>query len=215
MLTISLKRKMSEPYQPKKHATLKQAQPFLNAFKYFYQINDATADFFIQNTYPLTVKKGAVIHYAGEICNHIYFITKGAIRGFVKEGNKEKTTYISVENEMVTAIYSYYMQRPSVENMDAVEDCQLLKMSHEKLQELYELEPTVNILVRRILEKYYADAEMRALTSRFSSAEIKYEFFLENYSHLTNRIPLTYIASFLGISLETLSRVRAKKRSQK
>ncbi len=206
---------MSQTPQLPKHATLEEAQPFLNAFNYFYQINNATANFFIQNTYPLTLNKGETLHKAGDICNHIYFITKGALRGFVKESNKEKATYISVENEMVTAIYSYYMQRPSVENIDAVEDCILLKMSHDKLQQLYELEPTTNILVRRILEKYYADAEMRALTSRFSSAEIKYEFFLQNYSHLANRIPLTYIASFLGITLETLSRVRAKKRSRK
>jgi CRP-like cAMP-binding protein len=197
--------------QPLQHATPEEAQPFLNAFKYFYEVNEATALFFMQNTYPLTISKGELLHKAGDICNHIYFITKGALRGFVKEGDKEKTTYISIENEMVTAIYSYYMQRPSVENMDAVEDCKLLKMSHEKLQQLYELEPTTNILVRRILEKYYSDAEMRALTSRFSNADIKYEFFLQNYSHLANRIPLKYIASFLGINIETLSRVRAKK----
>ena len=205
---------MNQTPQLTKHATPEQAQPFLNAFKYFYEVNEATAKFFTENTYPITLRKGETLHKSGEICNYIFFITKGAVRGFVNEGDKEKTTFISIENEMVTAIYSYYMQRPSVENMDAVEDFQILSMTHDKLQQLYELEPTVNILVRRILEKYYADAEMRALTSRFSNAEIKYDFFLQNYSHLANRIPLTYIASFLGINLETLSRVRAKKRSR-
>jgi CRP-like cAMP-binding protein len=198
--------------QPK-HATPEQAQPFLEAFKFFYQINEPTAIFFMQNTYPISIKKGTMLHKAGDICNHIYFITKGAVRGFVNDNGKEKITWISVENEMVTSIYSYYMQQPSLENMDAIEDCEILSMSHEKLNELYDLEPSANILVRRILEKYYADAEIRALTSRFSDADTKYEFFLNNYSHLANRIPLTYIASFLGINLETLSRVRAKKRS--
>jgi CRP-like cAMP-binding protein len=117
------------------------------------------------------------LHKAGSVCNQIYFITEGAIRGFVRDGHKEKTTWISVENEMVTSIYSYYMQKPSVENMMAVEDCEILSMTHEKLNQLYELEPSTNILVRRILEKYYADAEMRALTSRFSDANTKYQFF--------------------------------------
>lgn len=206
---------MSHPSKPLKHATLQQAKPFLNAFSFFYAINESTAQFFIENTYPLTINKGETLHKAGDICNHIYFITKGAIRGFVKDGNKEKITWISVENEMVTSIYSYYMQKPSAENMDAVEDCQILSMTHEKLQQLYELEPSTNILVRRILEKYYADAEMRAITTRLSNADTKYEFFLNTYSHLANRIPLIYIASFLGISSETLSRVRAKKRTIK
>ncbi len=196
----------------KQHATLKQATPFLNAFRFFYEINDATTEFFIKNTYPLSLKKGEILHKEGIVCNHIYFITTGAIRGFVKDDKKEKITWISVENEMVTSIYSYYMQRPSVENMDALEDCTLLSMSHESLQQLYLLEPSTNILVRKILEKYYADAEMRALTSRFSNAETKYEFFLTMYGHLANRIPQKHIASFLGINLETLSRVRAKKR---
>ncbi|MFC4233243.1 Crp/Fnr family transcriptional regulator [Parasediminibacterium paludis] len=202
---------MSQP----KHATPEQARPFLEAFKFFYQINDASANFFMRNTYPISIKKGTMLHKAGDICNHIYFITKGAVRGYVNDNGKEKITWISVENEMVTSIYSYYMQQPSLENMDAIEDCEILSMSHEKLNELYNLEPSVNILVRRILEKYYADAEVRALTSRFSDADTKYEFFLNTYSHLANRIPLTYIASFLGINLETLSRVRAKKRSIK
>jgi CRP-like cAMP-binding protein len=196
-----------------KHVTPEQALPFLEAFKFFYEINDASANFFMQNTYPISIKRGTTLHKAGDICNYIYFITKGAVRGYVNDNGKEKITWISVENEMVTSIYSYYMQKPSLENMDAIEDCEILSMSHEKLNELYTLEPSVNILVRRILEKYYADAEMRALTSRFSDADTKYEFFLNNYSHLANRIPLTYIASFLGINSETLSRVRAKKRT--
>ena len=193
------------------HATLEQAMPFLNAFKYFYQINKATAQFFIQNTYPIKLKKGEMLHEAGVVCNHIYFITNGAIRGFIKNDDKEKITWISVENEMVTSIYSYYMQLPSIENMDAIEDCEMLSMTHEKLNLLYELEPSTNVLVRRILEKYYADSEMRAVISRLSKAETKYDFFLTKYSHLANRIPLTHIASFLGI----LSRVRSKRAAGK
>ena len=129
--------KKSDSPKAKKHATLKQAKPFLDAFSYFYEINKATTQFFIKNTYPITLKKGEMLHKSGAICNYIYFITHGAIRGFVKDDNKDKITWISIENEMVTSIYSYYMQKPSVENMDAIEDCELLSMSHESLQEMY------------------------------------------------------------------------------
>ena len=139
---------MSQPSKPNQ-AKLEEAMSFLQAFKYFYEINEATAQFFIKNTYPLTLNKGETLHKSGDICNHIYFIVKGAIRGFVKDGNKEKITWISVENEMTTSIYRYYMQKPNVENMDAVEDCQILSMIHEKLHQLHELGSSTNILVWR------------------------------------------------------------------
>ena len=83
-----------QPLIHMQHATKEQAMPFLSAFNYFYEINEATADFFIQNTYPITLKKGEMLHKAGLICNNIYFITKGAVRGFVKDDNKD----ISVRN---------------------------------------------------------------------------------------------------------------------
>ncbi len=195
------------------NAKPEEVAPLLQLFAYIYPINQGAANFITQNIYPVTISKGTNLHKAGEICEYIYFIKSGAVRGFIKEGGKEKTTWISIENEMVASIYSFIMQMPSIENMEAVEDCQLLAMSHKNMHLLYELEPTANILARRIYEKYYADAEVRALTARFSSAEKKYDFFLQTYSHLANRISLTYIASFLGINLETLSRVRAKKKT--
>ncbi|WP_185963926.1 Crp/Fnr family transcriptional regulator [Flavobacterium restrictum] len=195
------------------HSTPEEAATLLYVFNSVYPINEAARTFLTENTYPIQVRKGKKLHKSGEICDMIYFVNKGAVRGYVKEGKKDITTWITVENELVASIHSFVLQIPSFENMEAIEDSELLGMSHSDLHRLYDIEPETNIMARRIYEKYYADAEIRALIARLSKAEKKYEYFLKTYQHLSTRIPLTYIASFLGINLETLSRVRGQIRN--
>ncbi|OXB16859.1 Crp/Fnr family transcriptional regulator [Flavobacterium reichenbachii] len=196
-----------------RHSTPEEAATLLYVFNSVYPISVGSQKFLIENTYPLKVRKGKKLHKSGEICDMIYFVNKGAIRGYVKDSNREITTWITVENELVASIHSFILQIPSYENMEAIEDSDLLGMKHSDLQYLYEIEPEFNITARRFYEKYYSDAEVRALMGRLSKAEIKYEYFLKTYKHLSTRIPLKYIASFLGINLETLSRVRSQIRN--
>lgn len=193
------------------HVTREQAEPLLQVFNYIHPMSMEAEMFLIENLYPVVLKKGKKLHKAGGICDQVFFVVKGAVRGFIKEGNKDSTTWITIENEMVVAIYSFMNQVPTIENMEAIEDCFLLGLSHVNLQKMYVDFPEVNILSRKILEKYYSDAEIRALIARLKKAENKYAYFLETYPQLSNRIPLKCIASFLGINLETLSRVRAQK----
>jgi len=197
------------------HSTPEEAVPLLQLFNYLHPISKATEKYITENTFPEKLSKGQSLHDAGTICDAIYFIKKGAVRGYIMDGGKDKTTWISVENEVVSSIYSFVKQVPSIENMQAIEDCEFLRMDQVDLEKLYEISPDFNIAARRVYERYYADAEVRALTVRLSNAEKKYEFFLQTYDHLANRVQLTYIASFLGMTLETLSRVRAKFKAAK
>jgi CRP-like cAMP-binding protein len=107
------------------------------------------------------------------------------------------------------------LQAPALENIKAIEDSELLFMNYKDLQELYKTFPEYNIVGRKVYEKYYWDAEIRAIIGRISKAEKKYEYFLKMHPFLANRVPLKYIASYLGISLETLSRIRSQKVSNK
>ena len=202
------------PDKPK-HSTPEEAKSLILLFNFLYPLSKATEDYITENTFPLKLSKGQSLHDAGTICASIYFIQKGAVRGYINDGGKDKTTWISIENEVVSSIYSFVKQVPSIENMQVIEDCELLQMNQVDVERLYEISPDFNIAARRVYEKYYADAEVRALTVRLSNAQKKYEFFLQTYDHLANRIQLTYIASFLGMSLETLSRVRAKFKTAK
>ena len=102
------------------------------------------------------------------------------------------------------------MREPALENMQAIENCELLALTYADYLNLYVKFPEFNIVARKILQKYYQDAEGRAYIARLTKAENKYRAFITSYGHLANRIPLKYIASFLGITLETLSRVRKR-----
>ena len=182
----------------------------IDTLNYFYPLSAGIKEYFKKHAYPCSFRKGKLLLKAGDVCEHIYFIKKGAVRGFIKDGTKDITTWITAENEVVSSISSLDMKEPAQENMQAIENCEMLALTYSDFQDLYIKFPEFNIVARKLLQKYYQDAERRAFIARVTKAEKKYRLFLTRYGHLANRIPLKYIASFLGITLETLSRVRKK-----
>lgn len=184
--------------------------PLIMALNYFHPLSEDVIRFFEQNLVAMKCPKNTLLLQAGELCRYVYFIKKGLVRGYIKEGNKEIITWITAENEMVSSIYSLDLDVPALENMQAIEDCEFLALSSRHLKQLYQRYPDFNITARKLLQQYYRDAERRALLIRHTNAVYKYHSFLQHYAHLANRVPLKYIASFLGITFETLSRVRKK-----
>jgi CRP-like cAMP-binding protein len=184
--------------------------PFTLFVKNIYPVSTEAQAFMNQKSYPGHLNKGELLVSAGSMCSHIYLIRKGILRSFVKEGSKEITTWISSEQELVTCITSFGLQQPARENIQALEDCELTALSLEDLQFLYDHFPEANIIGRKILEKYYRDAEERAFIARLMEATSKYKHFIATKSDLLNRVPLKFIASYLGMTLETLSRIRSK-----
>lgn len=180
------------------------------ALEYFHPLSDGIKNYIRKHSYSCSFRKGKLLLRAGEVCEHIYFIRKGAVRGFIKEGTKDITTWITAENEIVSSISALDIREPALENMQAIENCELLALTYNDYQDLYIKFPEFNIVARKVLQKYYRDAEGRAFIARLTKAENKYRVFITSYGHLANRIPLKYIASFLGITLETLSRVRKR-----
>ena len=178
--------------------------------EYFHPLSAGIKDYLKKHSFNCSFRKGKLLLKTGQVCEEIYFIKKGAVRGFIKEGTKDITTWISVEGEVVSSISSLDKKKPAIENMQAIENCELLALTWSDFQDLYIKFPEFNIVARKLLQKYYQDAEGRAFIARLTNAENKYRLFLTSYGHLANRIPLKYIASFLGITLETLSRVRKK-----
>ena len=184
--------------------------PFTLFVKNIYPVSTAVQEFMNQRTYSKQLTKGELLVAAGDMCPNLYLIRKGVLRSYVKEGIKEITTWISGEQELVTCITCFGLQQPARENIQALEDCELTVMSLEDLQYLYDNFPEANIVGRKILEKYYRDAEERAFIARLMEATSKYKHFIATKSDLLNRVPLKFIASYLGMTLETLSRIRSK-----
>jgi len=197
------------PKQTKENTTT-GISSLIATLNHFYPISSGIEDYFKKYSYPCSIHKGKLLLKAGDVCQHIYFIRKGVVRGFIKETDRDITTWITADHELVTSISSLDSMNPAMENMQAIEDCDLLALTFADLDNLYAQFPEFNIVTRRVLQKYYQDAEERAFIARLTNAENKYQLFLTRYGHLANRVPLKYIASFLGMTLETLSRVRKR-----
>lgn len=177
---------------------------------YFHPLDETARQFMARRLKLIKINRRKLLLREGDICQHIYFIKSGAVRGYVVEGTHDITTWITVENEMVTSIASLNERAPCTENIQAIEDCELLTLTYDDLEELYHVSPSFNITGRKLLQRYYWDAEQRAFIARLTKAENKYRHFLTRHHHLANRIPLKFISSYLGMTLETLSRIRKK-----
>lgn len=174
----------------------------------FHPLSPEIREFIGQHTVMQKVSKRTMLLKEGDTCLHIYFVRKGIVRGFFREGTKDITTWITGESELVSSISTWDIPRPVAENIQVLEDAELYVMKLEVLRELFLRFPEFNTVVRKLLQQYYADAENRAYIARLTKAENKYRYFLKVHPVLANRVPLKYIASYLGMTLETLSRIR-------
>jgi CRP-like cAMP-binding protein len=190
--------------------TASPESPFVTFAKNVHPLSLPAEQYLTQKTFSSYISKGSFLVTAGNYCPTVFFIKKGILRSYVKEGIKEITTWITTENELVTSITSFGLRQPARENIQALEDCELIGLQYEDLQYLYDHFPEMNIVGRKILEGYYRDAEERAFIARLTEATTKYKHFIATKSDLLNRVPLKFIASYLGMTLETLSRIRSK-----
>lgn len=175
-----------------------------------HPLSEEAKDYANRKCFSHRVRKSDFLVKSGDICSYVYFVQKGILRGYVQDGKKEITTWITSENEMATSITSFHIQQRAFENIQAIEDCELIGLHYDDLQYLYAQFPEVNVAGRKILEKYYRDAEERAYIARLTEATSKYQRFIATKSYMLNRVPLKFIASYLGMTLETLSRIRSK-----
>lgn len=186
------------------------SSPLISIFKKFHPLNKEIEQRINQYTFPVSYKKNKYIISPLDRNKYLFLIIKGIVRGFVKDANLEITTWIAKENEIVGTIRNLWIDSDSEEYLQALEDVDLIAVPHELTEYLFENFPEANIVGRKIMELYYRSAEERAYLCRISSAEKRYKRFLISFPDLIHRVSLKYIASFLAIRLETLSRIRAK-----
>jgi len=185
--------------------------PIATFFNSVHPINKEAIAELDKGTWPVAIKKGKFLIKAGGSGEFLYFVLKGVIRAYIVEEGKEITTWINEENELVGSIRNLGLEVPSEEHVQAIEHSELIAIPYALIQHMYDTYPESNIIGRKILEESYRDAEERAYISRIPSAEKKYKRFIETRSGLANRVPLKYIASYLGMTLETLSRIRNRR----
>ena len=158
----------------------------------------------------IEVNKNDFLVIEGKKCNHLYFLEQGALRGYYNIDGKEITHWFAFENDFVTSFHSFITNQPSVENVQLLEHSVVWAIEKFKLEALYDQHPDIERLVRIVYENYYIRLEERYVNAQFKTATQLYDDLMKNMPHLLQRVSLGYIASYLGLSQETLSRIRGK-----
>ncbi len=159
---------------------------------------------------PMHLPSGEYFVDEGIVCTNIGFLTKGYLRTYYEINDQEVTTMVLSKHNIVTAHTSFTLQRPSMSYIQAISDCELLVMSRKSMDELYNRFPKWERLGRLITEQVYGYMEGRVVDYLSLSPEERYRKMLETDAKLLKNVPLRYIASMLGITPETLSRIRNK-----
>jgi CRP-like cAMP-binding protein len=157
---------------------------------------------------PMKYAKGEKILNEGEVCQNIYWVVKGLVRQFYYKNNKEVTEYMAAENTIMMSIESLFKEMPSTQIMQAIEPTIIYAMSKTELEAVAMRSVNIQILYRKILEESLIISQVRADMLRFESAQDRYQRLVKNAPQLVLRAPLVYIASYLQMTPETLSRVR-------
>jgi CRP-like cAMP-binding protein len=154
--------------------------------------------------------KKQVILKEGQVCNHLYFVVKGLLRAYYERNGEDTSNWFMMENDFVISVNSFYGRTPSDESIEVLEDCELIYIHYDDLMDIYERHMEFNVIGRKLTEFYYCKSEERIHSLRGHQAAEKYEFLLVNYPDIAHRVSVNYLASYLGISPFTLSRIRAQ-----
>lgn len=200
----------------KDHIFLSQIQPLLDYFHQLIPLNNMEKQRVIDLFKPRLYRKRQYVLQEGDVCQQFNFIVRGCLRMYkVDDKGNIHILQFAVENWWISDIGSFHERKPSELNIDALEDTMVLQISHENLLLLYTETPKFDRIFRVLIENSFVSLQKRLLQNISSTADERYLAFIQNYDHLTLRLPQTQIASFLGITPEFLSRLRNKQVTQK
>ena len=157
---------------------------------------------------PMRFQKGEFILKEGEVCSNIYWVVKGLVRQYYIKNGKELTEYMAVENSIFMSIESLFKEQPSHQMIHALEPTIIFALPKAKLEREAVKNTNIQMLYRKILEESLILSQVHADMLRFETAQDRYVKLVKRQPQLVLRAPLVYIASYLQMTPETLSRVR-------
>jgi CRP-like cAMP-binding protein len=146
----------------------------------------------------------------GKIAKELYFINKGLVRLYYTKDGEEITGYIFKEFLFASSYESFLRQLPSIQTLETLEDCELLVIDYKSLEQLYEALPKMHIVARKVAEQRFINAQMILSSFILDSPKERYQKFEKEHGDLLLRIPHHIIASYLGISAVSMSRIRKR-----
>lgn len=158
---------------------------------------------------PVKYGKGEMILAEGEVCRGISYIEKGLVRQFYNKNGKEVTEHLGVDHTIFMCIESLFKEEPSRLQVEALEATLVYILPKSKLEAAAIRNVNIQMLYRKILEESLIQSQVHADLMRFETAPNKYKRLCELSPQVVLRAPLTYIASYLQMTSETLSRIRS------
>lgn len=154
--------------------------------------------------------KDSIIIKAGKVEKTIYFIKKGIVRAFVPQENQDLTFWFGKEGAVVLPMKSYVDNNQNYENIQLLEDCILYQLKIDDLRQLFETDINIANWGRKLAEKELVKTEELFISRQFRTASHRYEELLTKQPEIIQRVQLGYIASYLGITQVSLSRIRSE-----
>jgi len=182
---------------------------YLNILENYSPLNKESRAALLEHITVKKVSKGDYILKYGEVCKHIYFVNKGFIRIFYYKHDKNITEWFADEKQFFFSITSYFNSAPSTLIIEAIEDCEIILLSKEGQDKLKKTNLQISNLIIQFLTLSLILSQKRMESLQFETASQRYQNLLLDQPNILQKVPLQYVASFLGITQETLSRIRA------
>jgi CRP/FNR family transcriptional regulator, anaerobic regulatory protein len=177
-----------------------------------YKFSDSDWEITSQHIHPESLEAGTYFLREGNISDSMGVLTSGLVRSFIidEEGNDITTNFFQPPN-VVISIRSFNFRVPSKENIITLTNTELLTISYNDMSELWKQVPVWKQIAKDVDEMKYQDLKHRLIKFQTLSASERYKLFCRNYPEILKSVALKHVASYLGIDIATLSRIRKKK----
>ena len=181
----------------------------------FISLTDEEAQAFAELIPIKSFVKGSILLREGQVSRESYFVIEGCVRKYYEIDGEDCTTEFYIEDESVASLQSYMNKTPSTHYFECIEPCRLAVLSIENEQELFKRVPKYETLCRMSMETDFG--KQQEILSKFiiSSPEARYKNLIESRPELLERVPQYYLASYLGVKPESLSRIRKRLATKK
>lgn len=184
---------------------------FLRQLDAIYHLPEPARHAFLGQWKPMRHPKGHALVREGSVCNFLYYVSKGLVRIYYHKRDREVTEWLAPDDSFFFSIRSFFERTPSRLIIHLLEPSELLAIHYDDLMRLCDRYHEVEKLFRRMITGSLVLSQMRMESLQFETARQRYLNLLEQFPNLLQRVPLAHIASFLGITQETLSRIRAER----
>jgi len=181
---------------------------FIQAVAQFTSLSADSEKALVHILQPMQFPKGHILVKPDTVCNHVYFIEKGLTRTFYYKDAKDVTDWISDENSFAVSIISFLTRKPDRRGIEVLEASLLYAIDHDQLEELCRKYHDIEKMVRLLVSSGLVQLQRKFDDLHFATALQRYQTLMKDNPTFIRRIPLGMIASYLGITQETLSRIR-------